>query len=176
MQARLLQSTDEEDVQSSESESELDDEEDVKSDFEMGMRHRLAKGASVSIPKRALGPPSPKTRTARSGRGRRIQSRLQRSRSTSCGEDKLLRVSVYCLGEFVSCEDLLARLERGEVRRPAGPWVDTQMDCSVHSSLETVRARRPTDRPKEPVSAPDLAFVRSFKTGPHGVTRPPGSS
>ena len=70
MQARLLQSTDEEDVQSSESESELDDEEDVKSDFEMGMRHRLAKGASVSIPKRALGPPSPKTRTARSGRGR----------------------------------------------------------------------------------------------------------
>lgn len=54
------------------------------------------------------------------------QFKRQRSGSgAGAGDDAAaptLRVSVYCLGDYVNIERLLDRLERGEVTRPEGPW------------------------------------------------------
>ena len=80
--------------------------------------------------------PRPLPSLARAVRGRRYPKRPARRRSNSDrAEDSVRRVSVYCLGDGVDCDELLRRLEAGDVRRPRGPWVDTALDCAVHSAL-----------------------------------------
>ncbi|KAH8086710.1 hypothetical protein JL720_7151 [Aureococcus anophagefferens] len=87
--------------------------------------------------------PRPLPSLARAVRGRRYPKRPARRRSNSDrAEDSVRRVSVYCLGDGVDCDELLRRLEAGDVRRPRGPWVDTALDCAVHSAS----SRRPATR------------------------------
>ena len=64
--------------------------------------------------------------------GPRAQRRLKRVNQEDVTTQ---RVSVYCVGEEVLCEELVEGLKSGFVRRPEGDWSDKVFDASVHSQL-----------------------------------------
>lgn len=57
-----------------------------------------------------------------------------------------MRLSVYCLGEVVKCQSLLARLVRGKLRRP-GEWVDALWENALHSYQEVEHPEADAEMP-----------------------------
>ena len=78
------------------------------------------------------------------------------------------RVSVYCVGDAVSCKELLKRLEGGRVERPDGLWVDALWENAIHSYLREKEDDQETfvqDLPPRDIElTDDDANQRQFET------------